>query len=926
MRGERFAAFVRAVTRRPLVVIAIVGALGVAGAVLALGLEPRAGTDTLVSPSSEVAKDTDDFKRDFGDEAVVVLVKGDLQRTVLTPDLGRLIKLEGCLSGNVPAEGLRELPKGCAELAKLKPAKVVFGPGTFINTAAGQITDEFTRRRANSQREADQAAEAAQKLSAKRGDSPARQKELAAAARNLVNGRFTQEVLQIALRYGITGLPSIDSPDFVSTLVFDTREGAKRGETGIPKSRFAYLFPSSNSALIQVRLKPGLSDGDRGKAIDLIKEVTADKSLQPQRGARYVVSGVPVVVEGLADEVRSAIFVLLGAALLLMAATLALVFRSRLPLLPLALAVAAAAMTYGALALAGGGLTMASIAVLPVLIGLAVDYAIQFQARHDEERDPDDPDERDAAARAAAAGGPTIATAGLATAVGFLVLLLSPVPMVRGFGALVVLGIVLALACALTAGFAALVRFGGDRGDSDVPPMFPRVRARARGAGSRIAASRAGEAWSRAWRRIRIRAGERGERSLAYAVANPRRVLAVGLAIAIVGWAVDTQSEVVSDVRELVPRDLQALKDVNTLQEETGVSGEIDVTVRADDITKPEVIAWMTKFQQTTLKESGYSTGDTCRQKKDPPTLCPALSLPDLFRSVNARDQRQINTLLSAVPAYFSQGVVTKDRKTANLAFGIRLQSLEEQKKVVDRIKENLDPPKGVSASVVGLPVLAADANAALSSPWRRALTLIAALVAVFLVLLAFRRSRREAAVPLIPIALATGWSAGVLFVLAQLPGPLKVELNPMSITLGALVIAISTEFSVLLSARYRQEREAGAPPARAIERTYTSTGAAVLASGVTAIAGFAALIASDIRMLRDFGILTVVDLSVSLLGVMLVLPAALVWAEQHGRFTVRDLDPRPFLRELRDAFGDLWARRPRLRLPRVPRPRLRRG
>ena len=56
-----------------------------------------------------------------------------------------------------------------------------------------------------------------------------------------------------------------------------------------------------------------------------------------------------------------------------------------------------------------------------------------------------------------------------------------------------------------------------------------------------------------------------------------------------------------------------------------------------------------------------------------------------------------------------------------------------------------------------------------------------------------------------------------------------------------------------------------------------------MLASGVTAIAGFAALIASDIRMLRDFGILTVVDLSVSLLGVMLVLPAALVWAEQHG-------------------------------------------
>ena len=46
-------------------------------------------------------------------------------------------------------------------------------------------------------------------------------------------------------------------------------------------------------------------------------------------------TGVPVVAEGLADAVQDSIFVLLGAALLVMAATLALVFRTRLRLLPL---------------------------------------------------------------------------------------------------------------------------------------------------------------------------------------------------------------------------------------------------------------------------------------------------------------------------------------------------------------------------------------------------------------------------------------------------------------------------------------------------------------------------------------------------------------------------------------------------------------
>jgi predicted RND superfamily exporter protein len=93
-------------------------------------------------------------------------------------------------------------------------------------------------------------------------------------------------------------------------------------------------------------------------------------------------------------------------------------------------------------------------------------------------------------------------------------------------------------------------------------------------------------------------------------------------------------------------------------------------------------------------------------------------------------------------------------------------------------------------------------------------------------------------------------------------------------------VIAIATEFSVLLSARYHEERAAGGSTGEALRRAYSRTGAAVLASGTTAIAGFAVLVFTNIRMLRDFGLVTVFDLAVALAGVLLVLPAALVWAE----------------------------------------------
>ena len=143
------------------------------------------------------------------------------------------------------------------------------------------------------------------------------------------------------------------------------------------------------------------------------------------------------------------------------------------------------------------------------------------------------------------------------------------------------------------------------------------------------------------------------------------------------------------------------------------------------------------------------------------------------------------------------------------------------------------------------------------------------------MLLCVYRRADR-ALVPLVPIALATGWSALVLFAL-------RIPLNPMSATLGALVIAISTEFAVLLAARFREERAAGCDPGEALRRTYGSTGAAVAASGVTAIAGFAVLAASEVRMLQEFGIVCVVDLSLSLLGVLAVLPAVLVLAERRA-------------------------------------------
>jgi predicted exporter len=53
------------------------------------------------------------------------------------------------------------------------------------------------------------------------------------------------------------------------------------------------------------------------------------------------------------------------------------------------------------------------------------------------------------------------------------------------------------------------------------------------------------------------------------------------------------------------------------------------------------------------------------------------------------------------------------------------------------------------------------------------------------------------------------------------------------------------------------------------------------MASGITAIAGFGVLVVSNITMLRDFGFVTLIDLSVSLVGVLLILPSVLALSER---------------------------------------------
>src|SRR5205807_5946424 len=105
------------------------------------------------------------------------------------------------------------------------------------------------------------------------------------------------------------------------------------------------------------------------------------------------------------------------------------------------------------------------------------------------------------------------------------------------------------------------------------------------------------------------------------------------------------------------------------------------------------------------------------------------------------------------------------------------------------------------------------------------------------------------------------------------------VRESPIPVLLAGVVVAFATEFGVLWLSRYRAELGAGAGPDEAAAVASRRVGPAIVASAAALAAGFAALAASPVPMVREFGLWCAGDLALATVAVLVLLPpAARAW------------------------------------------------
>ncbi len=105
-------------------------------------------------------------------------------------------------------------------------------------------------------------------------------------------------------------------------------------------------------------------------------------------------------------------------------------------------------------------------------------------------------------------------------------------------------------------------------------------------------------------------------------------------------------------------------------------------------------------------------------------------------------------------------------------------------------------------------------------------------------------------------------------------------SLNSSSASLPALLMGLGTDFTILMYARYVEERHAGASLAEATERMVGETGLGVFTGAITSAGTFYAMCVGSFRGLRDLGFLIGTGILICAVAIVFLLPAMIAWNE----------------------------------------------
>lgn len=592
------------------------------------------------------------------------------------------------------------------------------------------------------------------------------------------------------------------------------------------RSAFDDVMVDENHSMMVIKLQGNLDDKYKDAIYTDVNEALQKEDFG---NVTYVLSGKPVLDSSLRTEMKSNMQIMIALALVVMFVILLAVFHVRWRVLSLGVIFVSVIATLGFMGIMSVPMTMVSMAVFPILIGLGIDYSIQLQNRYEEEK---------SVSVTLSQIGKSLFIAVLATVLGFISLYASPVPMIKDFGKMLTIGVV--------------ISFIGS-----VFLLMPVLRIRDT-TGEKIKKHKDMEE-----KETRM---DRALQGLTRFVLKYSAVLVIfAIALAAFGFSVDNKIAVETDIETFMPQDMEALKDMHKVRDVAGSTNQMAIYMEGENLLTEENVNWM---DQTTAKIS-KTFEDKVVGVKSISTLVTMMSEGELEFS-------EYVDVVGDIPAEQKKMFLNEDHTKSVILLNVAHMSTDELQQFVTDL-DTMVSGAPMDVVVTGKSVLDVEMVKGLTEG-RVTMTIIG-LALVFGALLVLYRNIIKAFIPIFPIILIIGMSAGIMYALG-------ISYTPITATLGALVLGMGTEMTIMLMERYVEERALGKDKMEAILVTVTKIGKATVASGLTTIGGFSVLMASQFAILKDFGLMTVINISLALISTFIILPIIIVALD---RFIVKE-------------------------------------
>ena len=645
---------------------------------------------------------------------------------------------------------------------------------------------------------------------------------------------------------------------------------------------------SASSTLWILEIDPDLSNEERKVKQDQLRELFNE--LSEDSDLNYGVASLDLISHDIDEGTFDNLATLILLAVLVVVLLLAISFRSvKGVVFPLVGLSSALIWTYGTLNFFGARFTALEVAVAPLVLGLGIDYSIHLQRRYNSFKKNVD-DSAEAWLASCAKLSTPLGLAVITTVAAFLANIISPLPPLETFGIALAVGVLSAFINATVVVGALHVVLDSSKAEVPAEPIrMPRLSKKLVDLQRSQQVSVFIVALIISGLSIVGAMGLETEFDLTDFLDEDMEIMQVrdelDSSYESAGWKVvyilmepaGSNDEIDSDYELLV-----ALKDIDRL-----LAGNYDVVGGGGGGDTPSYEGPYNVLYDAVDNDAKFGenygmfvSGEKLIENKAKLDLGAALL--NLSQNTSTADPFTGETWADRV----AQTVSMEDDKIQYIRLEVRVDAStsSDSSRVVTWFEEELGDEDDltkvrgklsgianvyVTGDLVALQNVLDGLNSSQLSS-----TAISFIVS-FIVLFLLTRRPVPALVVLTPVVLATLWVVGSMVVLS-------LKWNVLTVMVTALSLGIGIDYVIHMWRRFESEREKRDDVWEALEETISTTGVALVLSAGTTALGFLVLLFSPMPVVQQFGLVTALTVTYSLILSIIVLPVLLLMSENN--------------------------------------------